>query len=79
MTNRDKCTGNYKITHGMSGTPTYESYRAMRKRCENPSDKEYSRYGGAGIKVCDDWKAFEVFLTDMGTRPDGCTLDRAAK
>lgn len=35
--------------HGMSNTPTYETYRAMRKRCESKNDIEYPNYGGRGL------------------------------
>jgi S-adenosylmethionine decarboxylase len=27
----------------------------MVKRCTNPKDKSYARYGGRGIVVCDEW------------------------
>lgn len=64
-------------THRMTGTPSYESWRAMRERCNNPNNSHYAAYGGRGIKVCASWQAsFEAFLADMGERPEGTTLDR---
>lgn len=69
-------SGKPNSVHGMSSTPTYETYRSMRKRCENINDKEFKNYGGRGISVCDEWKTFDVFFADMGVRPDGSTLDR---
>lgn len=64
--------------HGSPGrhTPTYESWCAMRRRCNNHNAWEYGRYGGRGIDVCNRWDSFEKFLTDMGERPEGTTLDR---
>lgn len=74
---RNELTGNRSRTHGMTGTPTYETWRGMRERCERPDNHRYSSYGGRGIKVCDRWmNSFENFLADMGERPDGMTLDR---
>lgn len=63
-------------THGASHTPTYKSWVAMRQRCENPADPSYKRYGERGIKVCKRWALFANFLSDMGTRPPGRTLER---
>lgn len=61
----------------MDGTPTYQSWVDMRRRCNNPERPDYPRYGGRGIKVCDEWQeSFETFLADMGERPEGLTLDR---
>ena len=48
----------------------------MIQRCCQPKQNCYTEYGGHGIKVCDRWKSFENFLTDMGERPAGMTLDR---
>lgn len=47
----------------------YVIWRAMRKRCNWSGCKDYSAYGGRGIKVCQRWSVFENFLTDMGNRP----------
>jgi NUMOD3 motif len=58
-------------------SPTYSSWVAMRRRCENPRGAGYENYGGRGIRVCDRWiNSFEAFLEDLGERPDGMTLDR---
>lgn len=57
-------------------SPTYKSWRAMLKRCDDPKQNGYHNYGGKGIGVCDEWRSFECFLRDMGERPDCKTLDR---
>lgn len=60
-----------------SNMPTYISWCAMKNRCRNKKQKDYKSYGGRGIKVCDRWlNSFENFLNDMGSRPNGKTLDR---
>lgn len=48
----------------------------MRGRCNNPRDVAYANYGGRGIKIDPRWDSFEVFIADMGPRPDGMTLER---
>ncbi len=63
-------------THGYSKTPTYNTWRAMKERCENPGNKRYHEYHDRGITVCDEWHSFENFLRDMGKRPEGTTLER---
>jgi hypothetical protein len=53
------------------------SWNAMRARCLNPNCKDYRHYGGRGIKICDRWRhTFANFLSDMGERPSGLTIDR---
>lgn len=63
-------------THGMTKTPTYVSWLAMRKRCDSPKNASYKYYGGKGISYDPRWKNFNCFLDDVGIRPDGMTLDR---
>jgi hypothetical protein len=68
--------GHYIAIHGRADTPTYHTWEAMKARCLNPKDKQYPMYGGRGITVCDDWLDFANFLSDMGERSDGYSLDR---
>lgn len=64
-------------THGMSKTPTYSTWLAVKARCLDPNSIGYAHYGGRGITICDRWSAsYEAFLADMGERPTGMTLDR---
>lgn len=69
--------GKIKSTHEMTATPTWNSWRMMRRRCYEKTLFAYCFYGGKGISVCERWReSFENFLSDMGERPDGLTLDR---
>ena len=57
----------------------YGTWRQMINRCENPSTNHYDRYGGRGIKVCEEWHDFWNFVSwseSVGGRPVGYTLDR---
>lgn len=66
----------FKPTHGCSNSPTYRSWQSMKARCKQPTMANYARYGGKGVSYCAEWENFTVFMSDMGLRPDGHTLDR---
>ncbi len=52
-------------------------WSSIKQRCNNPKVKNYHRYGGRGIKMCLEWESsFETFVSDMGIRPKGCSIDR---
>lgn len=60
-----------------NGSPEFRSWRAMVQRCTNKNHAAFARYGGRGISICQRWReSFEAFLSDMGPRPEGTTLDR---
>lgn len=64
-------------THGMRGTPEYTSWQAVIRRCCNPDDKDYPRYGARGIGVHPVWRqSFSEFYAHIGPRPQGTTVDR---
>lgn len=63
--------------HGLTGNPLYSVWKQMRARCSKPNHPCWSNYGGRGIKVCRRWNSsFPNFLSDMGDRPAGMTLER---
>lgn len=73
-TDRDKLAVN--TTHGYSRTDVYAIWVGMKYRCRIKKSKGYHLYGGRGIRVCKRWRKFENFLSDMGDRPKGMSIDR---
>lgn len=66
-------------SHKMSGTRIYGIWQGIKKRCYNPHDARYDRYGGRGIKVCaewlDDFQAFYDWAMQNGY-DETLTIDR---
>lgn len=57
-------------SHGMRKAPEYGVWKGMKRRCYQPSKREYPNYGGRGITICDRWRhSFKAFYEDMGPRP----------
>ncbi len=65
-------------SHGLTHSPEWRCWMAIRSRCNNPNNQEFSNYGGRGIKVCRRWNnSFLNFLADMGRKPDpSYTIER---
>lgn len=75
------------LTHGGSvhgkEDRLYGIWKSMRKRCTNPKDSHYHRYGGRGISVCKEWDNYEAFKKwalangyDPIAPKGQCTIDR---
>lgn len=59
-----------RYSHGMSETRVYKIWCSMKNRCTCDTAKDYHRYGGRGITICDEWMdSFEKFYADMGDPP----------
>lgn len=55
----------------------YSSWSSMITRCTNNRRNSWERYGGRGIQVCRKWREdFWSFLSDMGEKPRGYSIDR---
>lgn len=64
--------------HGMAHTRIYQCWSDMKQRCDNPHNQFYYRYGGRGIKICDEWRDFPTFCSwalSHGYRED-LTIER---
>lgn len=54
-------------------------WRSMHHRCYNQTQDSYPLYGGRGITVDQRWhgkSGFDAFVSDMGDRPPGASIDR---
>lgn len=45
-----------KYENSKVGYSIYSAWNSMVRRCTNPKDHKYYRYGARGIIVCDEWK-----------------------
>lgn len=74
--NRERATKSGQRSHYL-----YSTWYGIKQRCGNPNHKSYARYGGRGIKMCDQWlndsQAFiDYLINTLGDRPEGSSLDR---
>lgn len=72
--------GTRSTRHGQTRTREYIAWCSMNRRCNNPHDHAYARYGAVGISVHSDWAGndgFSNFLHEIGPCPSTKhTLDR---
>lgn len=71
---------NYKtgLKTANSDEKFYNAWQGMKQRCLNPKHPKYSRYGGRGITVCEEWlsvRGFYNWAIDSGWEK-GMTIDR---
>lgn len=67
------------FTHKESKSRLYRVWIGIKERCNNCKNKDYSYYGGRGIKACPEWDksylAFRDWALASGYRDD-LTIDR---
>ena len=65
--------------HGLHKNRLYSIYQNIKKRCYNEHNKDYSRYGGHGIIMCEEWKndfmLFHNWAIENGYK-DNLSIDR---
>lgn len=55
----------------------YWSWHNAKRRCSDPNNEKFHRYGARGISMCPEWlNDFGAFFAHMGPCPDRHTLDR---
>ena len=75
--NGHRAGGEKRHEYRMGDLPEYRVWCGMRERCRDPKHHHWKNYGGRGIRVCVRWDvSFEAFLSDMGPRPPGGTIER---
>lgn len=69
-----------RLTHGASAAgedrALYMVWLHMMRRCYNPTDRRYLRFGGKGIRVSWAWQNVLNFKKDLSPRPEGASLCR---
>jgi thymidylate synthase len=56
--------GNKGETKGVKSHPLFQTWSNMISRCYNYNDPSFSKYGGKGVYVSDDWLFFDNFKED---------------
>lgn len=70
----------YRKTHGLTKNRFYKKWNDMVRRCHNPNEPAYQKYGAKGITVCDEWRYSPDKFIEWceSTHPSGdlLTIDR---
>lgn len=81
---RDESRIKVHTKHGLRHTRIYSVWGKIKGRCYNKNTPCYDRYGGRGIKMCDEWRdnpeAFAKWAYENGFDENAeygeCTLER---
>lgn len=69
--------GRFTEKHGLYNSKEHIAWASMKQRCYDKNCASYRLYGERGITVCEEWiNDFKRFLSDMGKKPNGMSLDR---
>jgi len=72
-----KATSEFPSPKKTKTNPHYKVWCGMKARCDCQTATGYSNYGARGITVCERWRDFASFVSDIGPRPSmGHTLNR---
>ena len=72
------CRGTRPPRHGMSNKRPYRIWVHMKRRCYDPTFKDYKNWGARGIRMCEAWYIkFDNFWSDMSNGySDQLSIDR---
>ena len=80
VTGHSKSCGCYALetrtSHGMTDSDTYTSWDNMVQRATNPRATGSRNYVEKGVDMDPRWLVFSEFLSDMGKRPAGTSIER---
>lgn len=65
--------------HGMCYTRINRIYRKIKQRCQNKNSQAYKRYGGRGIRICEEWEKNFISFYEWSIANgynDSLTIDR---
>jgi len=62
--------------HGGWKKSSYNTWRAMMRRCYNSNDRDYPRWGGRGVSVYEPWQDYVTFAQAVGEPTGAETFDR---
>lgn len=51
----------FRKKHSLSRTRIYRTWRNIKNRCKNLNGKDFNRYGGRGIDICNEWLNYDIF------------------
>jgi hypothetical protein len=73
-----KSIGQKNRKHGKTPKKLYRVWEGIHERCRDKKHISYSRYGGQGVTVCQEWSDYTVFrdwALNSGYR-EGLSIDR---